>query len=83
MDYYDMPLVDVVEAYKQYRDGEVEQWKQTRLVCFVMARSMGSKISSPEELLPLPGDERVSSEITDEEFLAFNELIKKQHGPIS
>ncbi len=70
-EYYNTTLADLILAYRAYNEKVTDEWRQTRLLMFTMARLWGDPkkpIHSPEELMQLPGDE-MTSDIDEEEAL--------------
>jgi uncharacterized protein YggE len=72
-----MPIVDVVEAYKHFNKGEIEEWRRARIVGYIVARSMGVKVNKPEDLFTLSDDE-VTTGITMEEYEIEKQKLRDQ-----
>ena len=59
----------------------LNDYRQTRLLMFMMARMWGDQkkpVKSPEELWPLPGDENTA--MKTEEIAELFERLKKKDG---
>jgi len=54
-----MTLADIMLAMHFYQDRDIEQWRHTRAVVFMMVRMWGDPKTVPRsitEFFPLPGD---------------------------
>ena len=62
-----------------YEERVMEERRQTRVLMFTMVKLMGdAKDITPEELWPLPGDEVISNQLTDDDLKQiFAEIDKK------
>jgi len=78
---YALKIWEILSIISGYRKRGIESWKRTRWQTFLILSALGSKLSTPEELLELPGDgdaERV--EISEEEYDASMELIRSANA---
>lgn len=77
-----MSLADIMLAHLMYHEKEVEEWKRTRSMMFIMVKLWGDPKKTPataEEFFPLPGDE-AKTEIDEETLLKQLEEFKKVHN---
>ena len=83
-DYDRLTFREVQLIIKGYGDRVVNDYRQTRLLMFMMARMWGDPkkpIKSPEALWPLPGDEEDRTGMTSDEIAAlFDKLKAKKDG---
>jgi hypothetical protein len=59
-----------------FKNGRVDQYRQTRNIMFTMAKLWGSKINTPAELWELPGDRDVLEGKSDDELKKLFEWLK-------
>jgi hypothetical protein len=81
IEYYDMTLGEILLAQYYYQQREIEDWKRTRMLMFVMVKMWGDpkrSAHSPEELLPLMGDVKKYAGLTKEEITAELENLRNQ-----
>lgn len=76
-----MTLVEVLLLIKGYNERLIGQYRQTRLLMFMMSRMWGDPKKgpkSPEELWPLPGDSETSSGMSKDEIAELFERLKNK-----
>jgi hypothetical protein len=80
-DYDAMTFSEVLLVMKGYNERLLGQYRQTRLLMFMMARMWGDPkkgVKTPEELWPLPGDE--VGRITEDDIAKMFDKLKKKDG---
>lgn len=80
-DYDSMTFSEVMLVLKGYNDRLLNDYRQTRLLMFMMARMWGDPkkgVKSPEELWPLPGD--VQKTMNKEDIAELFDRLKKTDG---
>jgi hypothetical protein len=80
-DYDAMTFSEVTLAMKGYSERMLGQYRQTRLLMYMMARMWGDPKKgpkTPEELWPLPGDE--VSKLTEDDIAQMFDRLKKKDG---
>lgn len=63
-----------------YGERVINEYRQTRLLMFMMARMWGDPkkpVKSPEALWPLPGDDEGSGKMSEDEIAALFDKLKK------
>ena len=78
-----MTFKECMLLVKGYHQRTIEQYKHTRLLMFMMARMWGDPKKgpkSPEELWPLPGDEKKTGQLNEDEIKAVFDAIRAKHG---
>jgi hypothetical protein len=82
VDGYDaMTFSEVLLTMKGYNERLLTQYRQTRLLMFMMARMWGDPkkgAKTPEELWPLPGDE--VARMTEDDIAKMFDRLKKNDG---
>lgn len=66
--------INSLMKYQYYKD--MENWEQTRMLGFIIARSNGSKINKIEKLIKFPWEEKEKNKrvfISDEKMKSFRE----------
>jgi hypothetical protein len=74
-----MTLGEVMLAHYMYQVKEVEEWKRTRSIMYVIAKLLGDskRIGSIENFFPLPFDDAKSNaQLEKEEIDAIFEKLK-------
>jgi hypothetical protein len=84
LEYEEATLADLALANAYYADAQIEEWRRTRWLSFIMSKLLAdpkkSPLTTPEAFLPLPGDEPQNEivALSDEEVsAAFNKLREK------
>lgn len=75
--YNELTFSEVCLIIDGYNDRTINQYKQTRLIMFTMARLLGDSAkvaSTPEEFWRLPGDE--VAQVSEDEIKAIFEKLK-------
>lgn len=79
--YDGMTFSEVMLAIRGYNDRLLNDYRQTRLLMFMMAKMWGDPkkgVKSPEEMWPLPGDE---NKVMDKNEIAnLFENLKRKNG---
>lgn len=82
--YEAMTFAEVMLVLKGYNNRLLNEYRQTRLLMFMMAKMWGDPkkgVKTPEELWPLPGDKEVGKQMTADEIAAlFEKLKNKDNG---
>ena len=79
--YDSLTFSDVMLVLKGYNDRLLNEYRQTRLLMFMMAKMWGDPkkgVKSPEELWPLPGDERKA--MKEQDIADLFERLKRSDG---
>lgn len=80
-DYDALTMREVSLIMQGYQDRQVHDYRQTRLIMFVMTRLLGDSKKAPktpEELWELPGD--VKGNPREEEILELLKQFREKHG---
>lgn len=56
-EFYEYTVEEFILKLQGHVIKNTDQWKQTRLILFGLAKMGGSKVKKPEDLLRLPGEE--------------------------
>lgn len=78
-----MTFAEAMLIVQGYNDRIIFQYKQTRLLMFMMAKMWGDakkSPKSPEDLWPLPGDKVTKQMDNDEIAEMFRKLKEKEKG---
>lgn len=76
-----MTFSEVMLALRGYNDRLLNEYRQTRLLMFMMAKMWGDPkkgVKSPEEMWPLPGDEVKAMDKND--IAELFEQLKRKDG---
>jgi hypothetical protein len=79
--YDGLTFSEVMLILKGYNDRLLNEYRQTRLLMFMMAKMWGDPkkgVKSPEELWPLPGDENKA--MTEDEIGDLFDRLKNNNG---
>lgn len=73
---HDMKHWQISSTITAYRRRHHQLWESTRWQTYILLSALGSKVNTPQDLLPLPWDTvSTSSYITDEEFLSLQSAM--------
>lgn len=72
-----MEIYEISALFENRHLRHRETWEQSRMLSFVFAKSMGSKINGIRDIFSLPWDEETKKETIEEDYTQLDRLKAK------